>query len=366
MKRERLLAVGMLVCVGVLGCNSGKQEQVGSSQAEPVELTIVEGYPLEVIQALTDRQNEINQANRSINSMATQSVIAISKIRDTHRITTVAFKGGSVDLRQRIAATVNDWTNQTSLKLDFGGSADSNTFREWSTSDNSYAADIRISFDQPGYWSVVGTDGTDTSIAKPKQASMNFAHFDQKLPNDWRGIVLHEFGHALGFEHEHQSPVAPCEKEFRWEDDPGYVKTKDIYGQFTRDAQNRWPGIYTLLEGFPNNWKKEQIDFNLRRLPDSVDWRLSDFDKASIMKYYFDAVFFKNGKNSGCYSEENVVLSDQDKKAVDETYPVNPADAQRVLDAQLKANRELLSLHGLPASLKLEFSSKINSLSKHR
>ena len=34
-------------------------------------------------------------------------------------------------------------------------------FREWSPSDNLYTAEIRISFDQPGYWSTVGRDSVD-------------------------------------------------------------------------------------------------------------------------------------------------------------------------------------------------------------
>ena len=364
MRSEKLVAVGVLACLGIASCNSEKPRDVNSAQKDEAQLTVTEGYPIEIIQALTERQNEINQANPSINAMGVQSVIAISKILDSRRVITVAFKGGSTELRQQIADAVNDWTSGTSLRIDFGNSASTSSFREWSTSDAAYKADIRISFDQAGYWSLVGTDGTNPSIAKAKQASMNFSRFDQNLPRDWRGVVLHEFGHALGFEHEHQSPVGPCEAEFRWEDDPGYIKTKDIYGQFTRDSQNRWPGIYTLLEGPPNNWRKDQIDFNLRRLPDSVDWRLSNFDKFSIMKYYFNKVFFKNGKDSGCYSEENVVLSDQDKKAVAETYPRSPADAQRVLNAQLKANKELLDFHGLPADLKSQFSAKISSLAK--
>jgi hypothetical protein len=366
MRSEKLVVMGLLACFGIASCNNEKPRDVSSPQKDELQVTVTEGYPIEVIQALTERQNDINRANPGINSMGLQSVIAISKIRDSRRVVTVAFKGGSPELRQQIADAVKDWISGTSLRIDFGNSAGTNSFREWSTSDASYKADIRISFDQAGYWSLVGTDGTDPSIVKAKQASMNFGRFDQNLPTDWRGVVLHEFGHALGFEHEHQSPVGPCEAEFRWNDDPGYVKTKDIYGQFTRDSQNRWPGIYTLLGGFPNKWSKDQIDFNLRRLPDSVDWRLSDFDKLSIMKYYFDKVFFKNGEYSGCYSKENVVLSDDDKKAVAETYPRSPADAQRVLDAQLKANKELLNLRGLPADLKSQFTAKVSSLAKHQ
>src|SRR5690349_10941147 len=105
---------------------------------------------------------------------------------------------------------------------------------------------------------------------------MNFEGFDVQLPQDWRGVVLHEFGHALGLEHEHQHPVQPC--DFRWEDDPGYTPTTDRFGQFTPDEAGRKPGIYTLLGGPPNRWSREMVDFNLRKLPDSSAFRTSAFD----------------------------------------------------------------------------------------
>lgn len=61
----------------------------------------------------------------------------------------------------------------------------------------------------------------------PNVASMNLQEFDETLPDDWQAIVLHEFGHVLSFEHKHQNPNSSCEQEYRWDDEPGYVPTKD-------------------------------------------------------------------------------------------------------------------------------------------
>jgi hypothetical protein len=51
-----------------------------------------------------------------------------------------------------------------------------------------------------GYWSHVGKDSIDSTLSGggPGEASLNLDSFDKSLPSDWRGIVMHEFGHALG------------------------------------------------------------------------------------------------------------------------------------------------------------------------
>jgi hypothetical protein len=168
---------------------------------------------------------------------------------------------------------------------------------------------------------MIGTDSIDRSISAPGEASMNFDFFDQELPDDYASTVLHEFGHALGFQHEHQHPEGFCEGEFRWEDDPGYVRTTDARGQFVADPQGRRPGIYTYLGGPPNGWDKETVDHNLRQLRPSSAFLLQTFDAKSIMKYYFGAWMFASGENSKCFSKRNDVLSAGDKKGIAAAYP---------------------------------------------
>jgi hypothetical protein len=89
-------------------------------------------------------------------------------------------------------------------------------------------AEIRIALDQPFHWSAVGTDAL-LAYEHQEQPTMGFdltrlldvsrlvtaqgshlSAFDIRnfLAPDFERIVLHEFGHVLGAEHEHQHPDA--------------------------------------------------------------------------------------------------------------------------------------------------------------
>lgn len=289
----------------------------------------IEGYPADVVAAFVSHQKTFTPV---LNTARFQSIVSISRRSTPGSTITVAFLGGSSALRANIMEAIKPWLDVANIHFDFGPQTAQGVFREWSATDRSYAAQIRIAFksgDDGGDWSLVGTDSINPAVASPNRPSMNFEGFDNALPPDWRATVLHEFGHALGFEHEHQSPAAPCDKEFRWDNDPGYIVTHDMYGQAIPDVQGRRPGIYTVLEAPPNKWTKDQIDFNLRQFASQADYILTSFDKASIMKYQFPYWMFVSGKSSVCYSEENIVLSPGDIEAAKNEYPSSqPAIAQ--------------------------------------
>ena len=142
-------------------------------------------------------------------------------------------------------------------------------------------------------------------------------------------VTLHEFGHAMGFHHEHSHPVGGCELSFRWEDDPGYIPTLDQFGQFIIDRNGRRPGIYTVLGGPPNRWPQSKVDFNLRQLKNSHAYTVGPFDRNSIMKYYFGEWMFREGTASHCFSQRNLVLSEQDKIGMQTAYPKNEGETAK-------------------------------------
>lgn len=262
------------------------------------------------------------------------------------RTVRVAFLDGDDQLHADIAEATEQITGACNLTLDFGQNG-AGTFRRWTTSDTVLAAEIRVSFDLPGFFSLVGTDSTDSVIGagggpvggNPGQRSLNLGRFAVNRPPTWEGTVRHEFLHALGFHHSHQNMRGTCEGEFRWEDDVGYVPTQDPAGVFVPDAQGRRPGIYTYLAGEPNKWPRAKVDHNLRTV-DAPDLVAGPFDTKSVMLYRFPAFFYKSTPSSCAPSGNGQNLSDGDKRGLDLLYPHTMgalADRQARADAVLES-----------------------------
>lgn len=78
-----------------------------------------------------------------------------------------------------------------------------------------------------------------------------------------RGTALHELGHVLGLEHEHQSPFAGI----TWNDQ----------------------AVYAALGAPPNNWKPPMVYQNILRKLTPQEVQGSAWDPDSIMEYEFQA-----------------------------------------------------------------------------
>ena len=315
----------------------------GETDTSGVDSLPLEGFPDDVVSALDRRTKAIlataGAVADSSNLKAVQSVVNVSKTWLPGDRITVAFLGGSDDTRKAIVNAAQRWTQAANLQFDFWTDDSKTKFREWSRADAQYRSHIRIAFDTPGYWSVLGTDAVDASVRPPGQPSMSLSGFAQQLPIDWEATTVHEFGHALAFEHEHQNTFAQCDAEFRWEDDPGYVPTQRYQGgPFVPDASGRRPGLYTYLGGPPNNWSRKTIDFNVRQFAFATNRRQSAYDQLSIMKYSFAPLMYRNGVKSPCYTTPNRTLSQQDLRAAAEEYPGNPQPdgVERAIAADIK------------------------------
>jgi hypothetical protein len=277
----------------------------------------------------------------------------------------VAFLGGNSVLHREISEATKQITDACNISLDFGHNPETGNYRTWSTEDEEYAAEIRVSFDQDGYFSLVGSDSVNPSIGaffqpvggRPNQRTLNLDGFHIFKPVGWEGTVRHEFLHALAFHHEHQSPNSACDEEFRWQDDLGYEPTTDANGRYIPDHAGRKPGIYTYLAGFPNFWNTSMVDHNLRRLPpDGLSF--GEFDRASIMLYRFPALFYRSNPSPCGPTTNGQNLSEGDIAGLLRLYPHEEPVAEALRSRRSRAFEVLLSRDDVSEPLKASLTKQ--------
>ncbi|MEM8933778.1 MAG: hypothetical protein AAGE94_21490 [Acidobacteriota bacterium] len=285
-----------------------------------------------------------------------------TKTWDPGSVVRVAFDGGDATLRRQIAEVAAEWTAHAHLRLDFG---DAPAYRSWSAADTEYQAEIRVTFAGTGYHSTIGTDATDPLVVGPGESSMTLAGFDVRRPATWKATVRHEFGHALGLLHEHQQPSAPCQRAFRWKDEPGYRLTLDDRHRAITDRSGRQPGIYTILGNAPWHWPEARADHNLRKKPVSDAFESGPFDRASIMRYWFPPWMFRDGAAALCTPRErNLVLSDKDKAGVATLYPRRRGLIRELLGERKRYYGLLTAIEALPARLRVAYGERLHRITE--
>lgn len=287
---------------------------------------IFEGYPDEVL-ARIEARDRLRKSNTPsyIDDIAVELVFEDLKLWQSG-VLSVSFKGGTAQLHKAIADVASEWCTVANIQFDFGQNG---IYRRWQPGDNSH---IRVGFEYNGYWSLVGTDSRDITIAEPGEITLNLSGFDIQLPNSWKGTVLHEFGHALGFQHEHQSPYLTC--DFDWEK------------------------LYDELAKSPNYWSRAKVDHNLKQLPGG-GLTYGPHDRHSIMHYAFPDWMFKQGASSPCYTSRNETLSPEDRRMAARAYP---ADTKT---QELIAERRISNLKVLNESVAAEAQPVKSHFEKH-
>jgi hypothetical protein len=206
----------------------------------------------------------------------------------------VCFRSGSRGAHERVARIAREWMQYANVVFDFEENGTPRLCR------GDGHEDIKIDFvDNRGWWSAYGT------ISRQRDPSMNLQFFGVDTPRyvnghpapetELRRIILHEFGHALGMMHEHQSPNADCDREIDWE------------------------AAYRM--GAKMGWDRDMVHAQMRQLTNLEEFNMTAIDRKSIMHYSLAPELFKLGRNSKCWVPDNNNLSEQDRSFIASVYP---------------------------------------------
>jgi hypothetical protein len=159
---------------------------------------------------------------------------------------------------------------------------------------------IRVGFTPGGSYSRVGRDAL---LEDPNKTTMNFGWLTTVDNNFARQVILHEFGHALGFVHEHQTfgTAIPWDKE----------------------------KVYAFYAEPPSSWSREKVDQNIFSKLSYTSTNYSSFDRKSIMLYPVP----KELTTTGDSIPWNMELSSTDKQyaALFYPFPTPPPTARGTL-----------------------------------
>jgi hypothetical protein len=270
-----------------------------ASKAVPLRLCIDRVLPDDMKAEAAKRSISINPANDPLPmlrgalrrggmagvSIRTQKLAIITgkKWLPKGQVLGVRFLDGSKTQRAKVQQHAEEWMAYASVRFDWSAGA---------------SAQVRISFQaDPGSWSAIGTDCLHTDYFKKSEPTMNFGWLrDDTDDVEYRRVVVHEFGHALGAIHEHQNPKG------------GIVWNEQA--------------VYAAFSGPPNNWSRDEIRSNILDKYSYDQLNGTKFDPKSIMLYPFPKELIKGPPAlARTGTATNTDLSAQDKRFIGTIYP---------------------------------------------
>lgn len=234
--------------------------------------TVTEEY---LLNSLSDRDGVglLQSLSQERQSQLNELALYHSKKWPNGKDLQVKFLDGTQFLRDKVQQFAVEWSRFANITFNFNQADD---------------AEIRISFAQNGSWSYIGTDSLTIPQDEP---TMNFGWFDRNTNDfEFSRTVIHEFGHALGCVHEHQSPAAGI----NW-------NTNYVYNYYQQY----------------HNWTQQMVDQNIFVKYGATLISNSQYDPHSIMHYPIPEAFTTDEHTVGW----NNILSHQDIVFIRQQYP---------------------------------------------
>ncbi|MEO4016026.1 MULTISPECIES: hypothetical protein [Pseudomonas] len=218
-----------------------------------------------------------NPANRPTSSSGRQkrAVARHTKFWAPGRTLRIAFLNGSQAFKDGVKAAASNWLPHINLKFDFV---------------EGEVGDIRIRTGTGLYWSSIGTD----ALLDEEGPTMEISDW-MLIPKLFAHYVMHEFGHALGAEHEHLHPEA----NIPWNKPAVY--------------SDHW----VPEDAGEDDFRRKEVDERYFNLLDTSEVNYSPYDPKSIMHYEIHQAW----THGDFQIYLNFDLSEKDKAFMAEAYP---------------------------------------------